>query len=134
MIINNTKDFAFQVTKAPCINLVWTQPNRNLSVSFFANLLRATEITWSILSILKFRDKAIRHSQTSFKTFRIYINPIHDGRGEAPHTSFSLVTSTNVGIRPQNSWSNPYKIEVMITSLIEMLELPKFGHTTASTI
>ena len=24
---------------------------------------------------------------------------------------------------------NPYKIEVMITSLIEMLELPNFGHT-----
>ena len=31
-------------------------------------------------------------------------------------------------------WSNPYKIEVMITSLIEMLELPNFGHMTASTI
>ena len=27
-------------------------------------------------------------------------------------------------------WSNPYKIEVMITSLIEMLELPNFGHAT----
>ena len=25
-------------------------------------------------------------------------------------------------------WLNPYKIEVMITSLIEMLELPIFGH------
>ena len=25
-------------------------------------------------------------------------------------------------------WSNPYKIEVMITSLIEMLELPNLGH------
>ena len=29
-------------------------------------------------------------------------------------------------------WSNPYKIEVMITSLIKML--PNFGHMTASTI
>ena len=27
-------------------------------------------------------------------------------------------------------WSNPYKIEVMITSLIEMLELPNLGHMT----
>ena len=26
------------------------------------------------------------------------------------------------------SWSNSYKIEVMITSLIQMLELPNFGH------
>ena len=26
------------------------------------------------------------------------------------------------------SWSNPYEIEVIITSVIEMLELPNFGH------
>ena len=31
-------------------------------------------------------------------------------------------------------WSNPYKIEIMITSLIEMLELPNFGHMITSTI
>ena len=31
-------------------------------------------------------------------------------------------------------WSNPYKIEVAITSLIEMLELPNFGHMNVSTI
>ena len=30
-------------------------------------------------------------------------------------------------------WSNPYKIEVMITSLKEMLELPYFGHITTTT-
>ena len=29
-------------------------------------------------------------------------------------------------------WSNPYKIEVMITSLIEMLKLPNFDHMTIS--
>ena len=31
-------------------------------------------------------------------------------------------------------WPNPYKIEIMITSPIEMLELPNFGHMTTSTI
>ena len=31
-------------------------------------------------------------------------------------------------------WSNPYKVEVMITFLIEMPELPKFGQVTTSTI
>ena len=31
-------------------------------------------------------------------------------------------------------WSNFYKIKAMITSLIEILELPKFGHTTTSRI
>ena len=31
-------------------------------------------------------------------------------------------------------WSNPYKIEVMISSLIEMLELPNFGHMPTSTV
>ena len=31
-------------------------------------------------------------------------------------------------------WSNPYKIEVMITSLIQMLQLLNFGHMTTSII
>ena len=31
-------------------------------------------------------------------------------------------------------WSNPYKLEFMTTSLIEMLELLNFGHMTTSTI
>ena len=92
---------------------------------------------------------------------------------KAPPTSFSPVTSTNVGIRPQyfltfsfdpfatlmlnfkfvpsvspkllnlnqdhpsKKWffsSNPYKIEVVIASLIEMLQLPNLGHMNTSTI
>ena len=31
-------------------------------------------------------------------------------------------------------WSNPYKIKVVITSLIQTLELPNFGHMNTSTI
>ena len=31
-------------------------------------------------------------------------------------------------------WSNSYKIEVMITTLTEMLELPNFGYMTTSAI
>ena len=31
-------------------------------------------------------------------------------------------------------WSNPYKIEIMITSFIQMLELANFGHMTTSAI
>ena len=31
-------------------------------------------------------------------------------------------------------WSNPYKIEVMITSLTDMLEIPNFGHLTTSAL
>ena len=93
-------------------------------------------------------------------------------KNSAP-TSFSPVTSTNVGTSPKNFltftfnpfahwciisrpylapgpnywtwtkttprkkghfWSNSYEIEVMITSLIEMLELPYFGQITTSTI
>ena len=87
------------------------------------------------------------------------------GGPKRPPTSFSHVTSTNVGFGPQNLLtfsfnpfatlvqnfkfvpsaspkllnlnqdhpskkqffrSNPYKIEVMVTSFIEMLELPNF--------
>ena len=31
-------------------------------------------------------------------------------------------------------WPNPFKIEIMITSLIEILELPNFGDMAISTI
>ena len=78
-----------------------------------------------------------------------------------PPTSFSLVTSTNAGISPPPKlsnfkfepsasprslnlnqdhpskngvfWSNPYIIEVVITALIEMLELQNFSHMNRST-
>ena len=95
------------------------------------------------------------------------------GQKGPPPTNFCPVTSTNVGISPQNfltfslnpfstllqnfkvvpsashkllnlnqdhpskkrfSWSNAYKIEVVRTSVIEMLELPNFGHMSTSTI
>ena len=62
------------------------------------------------------------------------VNPIQDGVGRGAKsplpTSFSPITSTNVRL----SWSNPCKIEVVITSLIEMLELPNLGHMTTSAI
>ena len=101
------------------------------------------------------------------------LNPIQDRGQKGPPTSFSSVTSTNVGFGPQNFltfsfnpfatlvqnfkfvpsaspkllnlnqdhpskkaifWSNLYKIEIMITFLIEMLQLSNFGHMTTSTI
>ena len=31
-------------------------------------------------------------------------------------------------------WSNPYKMKVMITYLIQLLELPNFGHITTSLV
>ena len=75
-----------------------------------------------------------------------------------PPTSFSPVTSTNVGKLMQNFkfvlcaspkllnfnqdhpskkrffWSNPCKIKVVITSFMEVLELPNFFHMNKSTI
>ena len=50
-----------------------------------------------------------------------------------PVTNYWTVTKTT----PKKSvffWSNPYKIEVMITSFVEVLQLPNFGHMTISTI
>ena len=51
-----------------------------------------------------------------------------------PSASLKLFNLTKSS--PQNwfFWSNPYKIEIMITSLIETLDLPNFGHLTRSTI
>ena len=95
------------------------------------------------------------------------------GEAKRPPTSFSPVTSTNVGVNLQDFltfsfnpfatlvsnfkaipsaspkllnlnqdhllkkwflWSIPYKIEVLTTFLIKMLELPNFGHMITSTI
>ena len=86
-------------------------------------------------------------------------SPIPDGGKISPslYQFFLLVTSANLGINPQNflDWckllnlnqAHPSKkivfsgqilmkllIIVMITSLIEMLELPNVGHMTTSTI
>ena len=59
-----------------------------------------------------------------YKTSRSYLVPVPN-----------YWTSTDC--TPQKHclfWSNPYKIGVMITSVIEMLELPNFGHMITSTI
>ena len=39
-----------------------------------------------------------------------------------------------VGGKGRFFWSYPYKVEVMITSLMEMLTLTNFGNMTTSTI
>ena len=59
------------------------------------------------------------------------------GGAKKPSTIISPVTSTKVGISPpklSEFLSYPYKIEVMITSLKEMLEISNFGHMTVYTI
>ena len=57
--------------------------------------------------------------------------------------NFKNMTNTNPKLLKLNQdhtskdrffWSNPYKIEVMINSLIKMLELQNFGHMTTSAI
>ena len=49
-----------------------------------------------------------------------------------PSTSPKLLNLNQDNLsKKQFFWSNPYKIEIMITFLIEMLQLPNFGHTTA---
>ena len=69
--------------------------------------------------------------------------------GLAPKTSATLVlnfksiicaTPKLLDLKQDHSskkwffWTNPYEIEVMVTSLVEILELPNFGHITTSTI
>ena len=57
--------------------------------------------------------------------------------------NFKVISSTSPKLLNLNQdhpskrvffWSSPCKIEVMITSLIEMLELPYFGRLTTPTI
>ena len=44
------------------------------------------------------------------------------------------VTMVPPGSKMRYFWSNPYRIEVIITSVTEMLELPNFGHMTTFTL
>ena len=74
----------------------------------------------------------------SLKNITFSFNPIDNaGVNFQGHT---LCQSQIVELNPRPLlkkwffWSNRYNIEVMITCLIEMLELPNFGHMTTSTI
>ena len=51
-----------------------------------------------------------------------------------PNEKIRPPTTETTHKKKQFFWSNPYIIEVVITSLIEMLELPIFGHMNTSTI
>ena len=53
-----------------------------------------------------------------------------------PSVSPKLLNLNQDHTTPLKKWlfSNPYKIEVMITFLTEMLELPNLGHMATSTI
>ena len=61
----------------------------------------------------------------------------------SPVTSTNVIPSTSPKLlnlnqdrlpKKQFFWSNPYKIEIMITSLIEMLDSSNFDHIITSTI
>ena len=45
-----------------------------------------------------------------------------------------LISNQNHSSKKQFFWTNTYKLDVMINSLIEMLELPNLDHMTTSTI
>ena len=51
-----------------------------------------------------------------------------------PSNSPKLLNSTKTTPKNRSFWSNLDKIEVMIISLGEILELPNFGHMISSTI
>ena len=48
--------------------------------------------------------------------------------------NFRFITSASTKTTPPKSASSGHKIEIMIISLKEMLELPNFGHMTTSKI
>ena len=60
---------------------------------------------------------------------KFIFNPIQGGgRGNRSPTSFPSLTTTNVGISPQNLSSFSPNL---FASLVEMIELPNFCHMTA---
>ena len=77
------------------------------------------------------KDVGISHQ--NFQTFLVLIFLPYCCKIARPYLvpvpNYWTWTKTN----PQKKWFfrwNPYKIEIMITSVVEMLELPNFGHMT----
>ena len=67
---NNMEDCLFQVPRASYTNLALNSADGSASIVFFTTLPRTTEITWSMLSLLIFRDK----NHWTFKNIRILQN------------------------------------------------------------
>ena len=106
------------------------------SLTLFKNGGRGGRAKKLLLPI--FPVKFLQMQQLPVKTFCILISTF------LPHLRKSwrplLVPVPNYWTSTKSSlhrnwffWANPYKIEVMITSLIEMLDLSNFGHMTTST-
>ena len=87
-------------------------------------------------SFSRVTSRNVRTSFQNFLTFSFNLLPYWckiSGSYLVPLPNYWTWTKTT----PQKKrffWSNPYKIEIMITSVIEMLELPNFGHMTTSTV
>ena len=67
----------------------------------------------------------------SFKFFATLVQNFKFAPSASPnYWSWTMTTR----LKQRYFWSNPYIIEIMITSLTEMLELPNFGHMTTFTL
>ena len=132
----------------------WNKPPKSYSNLTFKDLLKV-HLFYNLYCLLWIKLSTCKRLHRGAR--RMDGGRGREGQKGRP-TSFSNVTSANVGIIPQNFltfsfnpfatlvwnfkatlqkkrffWSSLYKIEV-ITSLIEMLELPNFGHMTTCTI
>ena len=59
--------------------------------------------------------------------------PRQDGSGNEVESQI-IELEPEAPFKKKFFWSNPYKVKVTVTSLIEMLELSNFGDMTPSTI
>ena len=87
----------------------------------------------------QFSPETSTNVRTSPKTFWLLVLTFlpHCCKISSPDLMAVLNYWTWTKITPEKKqffWLNPYKVEVMITSLIEMLVLPNFVHITTPTI
>ena len=106
---------------------------------FFHNKMKcvATELT---SFNLVFPQQFLQTYELAPKTFWLLISNILPHWCKISRPYLVLVPNHwtwTKGMHPLKKWffrSNRYKVEVIITSLIETLELPNLGHMTTSTI
>ena len=116
-----------------CINYEGMGRGKKISTSF--SPVTSASVGISFQNFLTFIFNTFAKLVWNFKAIpsASFEQPRQDGSGNE-------VESQIIELEPKAPftktffWSNPYKMKVMITSLIEMLELSNFGNMTPSTI
>ena len=130
--------FSFKANKANIVNLIvnalisWPNPKINPIWVGGGGRQKAPPTSFSVVTFTNVGTSPKKFLTFTFNPFAHYckISSLY----LVPIRNYWTWTKTTPQNKKRFFWSNPYKIEIMITFLIEMMRLPNFGHMTTSII